>query len=211
MDVAEMKVAGKAKGAAKPDPAQVAGGALATLVVNWAWKEAEAEEKRAGKLALFVKDIVALPDEASHRAFREQLSAELAGIAELEKVSGINESRKAGYSLASFRVMISNFRTISEAAQIGFKGTGKGGVELTWVQSLETAREYRKAHVSAGGTQTTQRGHKLGAGRKALSDYDKAIRVLSKLNLRDLRKVQAYVNGQIEAAEVGKRKPAAVH
>lgn len=200
MDVAEMKIANRAKGSAKPDANKAQGEALATVVVAWAWKEVEAEEKRGSKMALFVQDICNLSPEG-HKAFRDQLSAEMASIRELEKVSGLNESRKAGYSLNSFTVMVSNWRAISEAAQIGFKGKEKDGAPMQWTKALETAREYRKAHVSAGGTQKTAAGKALGAGRKPLTDFDKAIRAAEKLTLRDMRKLQAFVNSKIEAME----------
>lgn len=209
MDVAEMKVAGSKKGSAKPNADVAKGNALAHVVVEWAWKEAEAEEKRSGKLALFVQSIGELSPEG-HVAFRGQLSQELAALAELDKVSGRSESRTAGYSLASFRVMVSSLRTISEAVALGMKVKDKDGSPIAWAAALEKARDIRKAHVSANGGKTSG-GRKVGAGRKALTDYDKAMRLVSKLNLRDLRKVQAAVAGLIEAAETGKRPKAAAN
>lgn len=211
MDIAEMKITSRAKGSAKVDTAKVHGEALAATIVAWAWNQVAEEEKRSGKLAMFVQDICALEPEA-HTVFRMSLKSELDSIAELEKVSGVQESKKAGYSLNSFRVMVSNWRAISEAASIGFTGKDKKGQPMPWTMALETAREYRKTHVSADGTtvQRTAAGKTLGAGRKALTDYDKAIRVLQKLNLRDLRKVQAYVNLMIQQAETGKPKHRAI-
>lgn len=187
MDIAEMKVAGKGKASAKPNINIVKGEALATTMVNYAWKASAEIEARAGKLALFVQDICALTKEA-HGVFRAQLTIELKSIDELEKQSDIKESRKAGYSLNSFKVMVSNWRAISEAAQIGFTGKDEAGKPLAWTQALETAREYRKAHASAGGTHVqTATGAKAGAGRKAMSAYDKALKVVGALDRKDQR------------------------
>lgn len=211
MNIAEMKITSRAKGSANLDVSTARGEALASVIVAWAWKEVAEEEKRSGKLSMFVQDICAL-DPKAHAAFRLQLKSELDSIAELEKVSGVSESKKAGYSLNSFRVMVSNWRAISEAASIGFTGKDKKDHPLPWTMALEQAREYRKTHVSLDGTtvQRTAAGKTLGAGRKALSDYDKAIRMLQKLNLRDLRKVQAFVNLTIQQAETGKPKHKAI-
>jgi hypothetical protein len=208
MDIAEMKIANRAKGSAKPNASVAQGNALATLAVQWAWNEAAAEEARGKKLQLFVDSIAKL-DEQGHRAFREQMSAELASIRELEKVSGIKDASRNGYSLNSFVVMVSNFRAISEACQLGFKPVDKAGTALTWAQTLDLAREWRSAKGNPG--RKTANGKKPGAGRKPLTDYDKAMRLVAKLNLRDLRKVQAAVTGLIEAAETGKRPKVAAN
>jgi hypothetical protein len=189
MDVAEMKVAGSNKGAAKVDTSVAKGAALAHVMVEYAWKCAEEVEKRQNKLAMFVKDICAL-DAKGHQQFRAQLSAELAAIREMEKNADVKESTRAGYSLNSFVVMVSNWRAISEAAQIGFKGVDKAGDPLPWTVALETARDYRKSHASANGTVVrTAAGKKAGAGRKAISDYDRALNAAAKLQRKDQRKL----------------------
>jgi hypothetical protein len=200
MDVAEMKIAGAKKGSAKPNVGVVQGEALAATIVNWAWKEAEHVEKQAGKLAMFVQDISKLSAEA-HTAFRNQLTQELAAVRELDKVSGMGESKTNGYALNSFVVRVSQLKAISEACQLGMKVPA----DAQWSVTLERAREYRKTHVSANGGKTSG-GRSAGqGGRKALTDFDKAMRLINKLNLRDLRKVAAAVGGLIEAAETGKR------
>lgn len=206
MDIAEMKPASRAKATAKPNADVAKGNALAHLVVEWAWKEAEAEEKRGTKLALFVQSIGELAPEA-HTTFRAALSQELAALAELDKASGMGESRKAGYSLASFRVMVSNLRAISEAVQLGMKTKDKAGNPVAWSVAIEKAREVRKARVATG----EAKGGQGKAGRKPLTDFDKAMRLVSKLNLRDLRKVNAATAALIEAAETGKRPKVAAN
>lgn len=209
MNVAEMKVAGKAKGSANVDVSTTKGEALAGLMVKWAWDRAAEEEKAGQKLRMFVANIMDL-DEKGHVAFRAQLKAEVDSIAELEKVSGIADSRKAGYSLNSFRVRVSQWRAISEAAQIGAKFKTEEGEIVAYTQALDIAKEARAAHVSNGGAQVKAGGRAMGGGRKELTDYDKAIRAVSKLNLRDIRKLKGYCEAFIEAAETksGKRSTA---
>lgn len=189
MDIAEMKIASTGKGSAKVNTSVTKGKALAHVMVDYAWKCAEEVEKRTQKLAMFVKDICAL-DTEGHQQFRAQLSAELAAIREMEKHADVKESTKAGYSLNSFVVMVSNWRAISEAAQIGFKGVDKEGEPLPWTTALETAREYRKSHASATGTEVrTAAGKKAGAGRKAITPFDKALREAAKLDRKGQKKL----------------------
>lgn len=190
MDIAEMKVAGKGKASANVKVGVTKGKALAHVMVEYAWKCAEEVEKRQQKLAMFVKDICAL-DADGHSQFRAQLSAELAAIREMEKHADVKESTKAGYSLNSFVVMVSNWRAISEAAQIGFTGTDKEDQPLPWTVALESAREYRKAHASATGTQQrTATGARGGVqGRKPLTPYDKALKAATTLDRKGQKKL----------------------
>jgi len=209
MDIAEMKVSGRAKGKASVNVAEVQGGALAHTMVAYAWKEAEAQEKRSNKLAMFVQDICKLSPEA-HGVFRAQLTAELKSIEALEEVSGMQESRKAGYSLNSFKVMVSNWRTISEAAQIGFKGVDSNNKPMPWTMALETARDYRKTHAAATGTTVrTAAGKTSGAGRKAMSPYDKVLKAAAALDKKDQRRLFEALGAMFKATISYPAKPAA--
>lgn len=222
MDVAEMKVAGRGKGSAKVDVSVAKGAALAHVMVQYAWKEAEAVEKRTAKLAMFVKDICAL-DEKGHSQFRAQLTAELQAVREMEKLAEHKESTKAGYSLNSFVVMVSNWKAISEAAQIGFKGTDKEGEALPWTVALETARDYRKSHASATGTTLlTASGKRTGAGRRAATPYEKALKLAAGLEKKDQRRLFETLAAMFKATisypakataktDAGKLESATVH
>lgn len=193
------------KASANVNVAETNGLALATVMVAYAWEQAEHEEKKAGKMVRFVADICALePD--GHRAFRASLSEQLSAIALTEKATETKDSRTHGYSLASFRVMISNWRGLSEAASIGFTGKRPDGTPMTWVEALQASREMRTSHVSADGStvQLTAAGKSLGSGRKALTDYDKAIRAIQKLDIRSMRKVQAFVNKYMQEHDAPK-------
>jgi hypothetical protein len=203
MELSEMKQAGKGK--INPEAAQrkgdvAKGHALAIQCVRYATEEAKAEEARGQKRMRFVADIANLTP-AGHAEFRKELQIELAALTDVEKVTGQADSRHGGYAASSFRVMVSNWRTISAACELGYKPFNEDGSAKAWETVLTEARETRKTQQASGNAAVIEGTRKQGAGRKALTDYDKTLRLASKLNLRDLRKLQAAVNGLIEAAE----------
>lgn len=224
MNVAEMKTAGKGSNV-DPKKAQIAGykakgAALATLCINFAVDEVKAEEKRGEKRRKYIADIYALTPEG-HAEFRAELRRELLSFDESEKAlvqAGMmkeQESKKGGYSSASFRVMVSNWSTLSVACEAGLKPFDEDGAVLAWDAALSAARTAKKAQQAAGNIAEGQRAS--GAGRKAVTDYDKALRMVSKLNLRDQRKLAVALAGMIEASETkapkrsAKAEAAAVH
>lgn len=212
MNVAEMKQAGKGQVNAEASTRKgniAKGHALAQVCVNFATEEMKAEEKRGEKRMGFVKRIADLTPEG-HAEFRKELQHALAFLDEQDKAAmaagALKEapSKTAGYSLASFRVMVSNWRTVSVACEAGMK------IEdgASWENTLEEARATRKAHQSNGG-KVIEGTKKQGAGRKAISDYDKALRIVSKLGYKDLVKLQSALTGLIEASAPKARKPKA--
>lgn len=181
------------------------GAALAALCVNFAVEEVKAEEKRGEKRRKYIADIFNLTPEG-HSEFRAELQRELMSFDESEKVlvkagaMAEAESKKAGYSSASFRVMVSNWRTISVACEAGMKPVDEAGAPLAWDATLSMAREVRRASASVGESKAADGMRAQGAGRKAVSDYDKALRLVAKLAHGDLVKMQAALGGLIEAS-----------
>lgn len=191
MEVAEMKQAGK--GATDPKKAAVKGykakgAALATLCVRFAQEEVRAEEKRGQARIKFVTDIKALTPEG-HAEFRAQLRRELldldAGESALVEAGVMTEkeSTKGGYSAASFRVMVSNWMTISVACEAGLNILEEDGSTMKWDAVLAAARKVRKETQQAG-AQLSEGQRAQGAGRKPVSDYDKALKAVEKLDKR---------------------------
>lgn len=173
------------KAAAKVHSAN--GSALATQVVKFVNGEVQAEQKRSESRMRFVRSILALETEG-HSEFRKQLQHELTFLTETMTAavaSGAikeDESRHGGYSAASFRVMVSNFRTISVAAELGWTPEGEG---QSWEDSLSQCRDFKKAQASNGVNVVVPGGRKAGAGRKAASDLAKVQGAVSKLGRKD--------------------------
>lgn len=130
--------AGKAKGSA-----------LANVLVKYATEEALREEKKGEKLKGFIRDIHALDNEG-HKAFRQELTEELAIMkmardAEAEH-TGVIVKSTMGYSFTSFTVMVSNFKTISYAAELGYRFDET----KTWPIMLAESVGYKHAQASKG-------------------------------------------------------------
>lgn len=188
--VIDMKVQGKAKAdsrAVQASGLKAKGSALATVVVAFCTKEAKEEEARGQKRLKYIADIKALAPEG-HAAFRAELQQELATLTELEKTSGIDSSRHGGYSMASFRVMVSNWRTISVACEAGMEVTDDNGAK-SWERVLDEAREARKAQQALNGEAEGNGMRKQGAGRKAKTAYEKAFDAITKLEKKDQRRM----------------------
>lgn len=209
MDTAEMKQAGKAaidtkKAAAKGFKAK--GAALATLCVRFAQEEVRIEEKRGQARIKFVTDIKALTPEG-HAEFRAQLRRELLSLDEGEELlvqAGAmteKESTKGGYSAASFRVMVSNWMTISVACEAGLNINEEDGTPMKWDAVLGAARKVRKETQQAAG-QLADGQRNQGAGRKPISDYDKALKAVEKLDKRNKVKLLNVLAAALEYAVV---------
>lgn len=199
------------KVAANVNTDKVKGEALATTIVTFAWKEAEEQEKRQGKMNRFVADIVALPNAEAHSAFRAQLSSELAALDEADKMTneatGVKESRTNGYSLNSFRVIVSYLRGISVACGLGFTGKREDGEPMAWSEAITTSKEMRRAHANNTGTKAEGSVRKAGAGRKALTDYDKALKSVTSLQRKDQVKMLQALAGMLGYEVEAKAKP----
>ena len=191
---------GKAKAPTNGDKAK--GGALAVLCITYATKRMEQEEKEAGKLASIVKSIQELARDG-HAEFRAQLTAELELIKELHKVPGeaggekVSKVHTMGYSLNSFAVLVTNWKTISMAVELGLDTRGK-----PWGQVLGEAVAMKHAHASNAG-EGEQLPTKRKAGRKATPLIDKAVTAAETLlenNPKDFKKFAALVAKMLDKA-----------
>lgn len=176
-DIAEMAVIQSGKAKAPTNGAKAQGAALAEVCMKYAEKRMKAEEKEAGKLALIVKDIAAL-DRDGHLEFRAELGRELSLIRELRKSMGVTREHTKGYSFASFEVLVSNWRTISTACELGLAINDDDGNQKSWGQTLAEAVELKNAHASKGEAEGPT---KRKAGRKATPLIDKAIKAAEEL------------------------------
>ena len=183
MDVAEMKVIGQVKKASTNAPV-AKGYALAKVCIDYATKRMEAEEKEHGKLKMIVKSISAL-DHNAHVEFRSQLTAELTLAKETYKMAGTTTAQMAGYSMQSYIVMVSKWKTISTACELGYAPGDK-----EWPLVVAESVQIRQAHASAG--KTTKIGEngeeietelpiKRKVGRQATPLIDKAIKAAQEL------------------------------
>lgn len=174
-----------AKANAKGNEAK--GHALADLCVSFAKGEVQHQIERNKARMAYVFDIANLNPEG-HAVFRADLQKVLSDLSFTEKAmteSGVTkeaESEHAGYSAASFRVMVSCWRTVSVACEAGMKVSRN----MTWDEVLSEARAVRKAKQDAGAAlEEGQRAQ--GAGRKAASAYDKAFKsITTALSAKDL-------------------------
>lgn len=210
------------KVAANVNTDKVQGEALAHTIVAFAWKEANAVEERGQKMKRFVADIVALPNAEAHSFFRAQLSDELKALDEADKMTneatGVKESRTNGYSLNSFRVIVSYLRGISVACGLGFNGKRADGEPMAWTEAITASKELRTAHANNTGSKAEGSVRKGGAGRKALTAYDKALKAVTSLNRKDqikmLQSLSALLGYDVEAKTKSKAQQstaAAIH
>lgn len=189
-DVAEMKVVSQGNAdneAATKRAAATKGAALAVKIVGYINGEVQAEQKRSESRMRFVRSILAL-DHEGHTEFRKQLQQELVFLSETmdaAKNAGAlaeDESRHGGYSAASFRVMVSNFRTISAACELGWKLEPD---TLSWEDALSQCRNLKKAQAAQGVTVAIEGTRAAGAGRKVASALAKVQTAVSKLSRKD--------------------------
>ena len=186
MDVAEMKPiqSGKAKAPTNADTAK--GAALASVCVKYATKVMEEEEKRGNKLRLIIKDIAALSHDA-HVEFRAELTKELTLVKELQASTGVSRAQMAGYSLNSFIVLVSNWKTISTACELGYKPEDKA-----WPVVVAESVQMKDAHAS-NASEGAQLPIKRKAGRKATPLIDKAKTAAEALSPAEFIEFAAWV------------------
>ena len=161
------KTAGTNAGVAK-------GAALAIVCVAYATKVMQEEEKRGQKLRMIIKSIADLTHDA-HVEFRAELSKELQLVKELQQASGTTAGQMRGYSLSSFTVLVSNWKTISTACELGYKPEDK-----PWAVVVAESVQIRQAHA-ANAAEGSQLPIKRKAGRKATPLIDKAIKAAEEL------------------------------
>jgi len=199
-DVAEMKViqSGKAKA---PNKGEVAlGAALAKVCLNYAIKRMEQEEKEAGKLSAIVKSIKQLPREG-HAEFRAELTKELNLLKELHKVGEVTKEHTKGYAFNSFATLVTNWKTISQACEMGYNIVNDEGVQKSWSLVLAESVAMKHSHA-ANSAEGAQPATKRKAGRKATPLIDKAIKAAEELlenNPKEFAKFAAQVEKMLKA------------
>ena len=193
-DIAEMTPVKTGKGKAGTDAATAKGAALAVVCVAFATKLMEEEEKRGAKLKMIVKSINDL-DHKGHVEFRAELTKELALLRELRDTVGVTRAQMSGYSYNSFEVLVSNWKTVSTACELGYKPLDKAwGVVVAECVAMKNAHAADAAH---GG----QLPIKRKAGRKATPLIDKAIKAAEALldNPAEFVKFAAWVETTLKA------------
>lgn len=186
MDVAEMKPiqSGKAKAPVNVDVAK--GAALATVCINYATKRMAEEEKQHGKLKMFIKNISEL-NHTAHVEFRAELTKELNLAKELQAGADVKTSHMGGYSLNSFKALVSNWKTISTACELGYKPEDK-----SWPVVVAESVQMREAHAS-NASEGAQLPIKRKAGRKATPLIEKAQAAAEKLSPEEFVQFAAWV------------------
>lgn len=185
-NVTPLKTKPKADGKKVQESGMMAKGhALAALIVRDSLQEMQAEEKRGEKRRVFIQSMLDL-DKTGHAAFREDLEAELVSLNESEKgTDGAPKvSRIGGYALNSYRVMLSNWKAISIGIEAGAEVKNEEGQLLSWEDCLTHCREMG----SAVGALNPKK-----AGRKPLSNYEKAMRLVEKCNPAEQKKIMMAI------------------
>lgn len=194
-DVSTMTPIQSGKAQANTNAEVAKGHALANVCIKYATKRMEAEEKEQGKLGMILKSISELP-RGGHAEFRAQMTSELNLLKELRKVSNVTKAQTAGYAFNSFEVLVTNWKTISTAVELGLDVTGK-----PWAQALSEAVAMKRAH-QANAAEGAQLPTKKKAGRKATPLIDKAIKAAEELwenNPEDFKAFAATIEKMLNA------------
>lgn len=197
-DIATMTPIKSGKAKAPTNGAKAKGAALALTCIAYATKRMEQEEKEQNKLQLIVRSITEL-ERDGHAEFRAELTKELQLLRELRKSVGVSKEQTMGYSFASFEVLVTNWKTISTAVEMGFKpepGSAFGAIVAQAVQ-------LKNAHA-ANAAEGEQLPTKRKAGRKATPLIDKAVKAAEELlenNPADFIKFAAVVAKMLDKAK----------
>lgn len=197
-NVIAQRPVGAKKVAAKVDAATAKGAALADVCLAYATKRMEDEEKQSGKLGMILKSISEL-DHKGHIEFRAKLTSELNMLQELRKTVGVTKEQTKGYAFNSFSVLVTNWKTISTACELGLKVADK-----SWGQALAEAVAMKHSHAAAPG-EGAQLPTKRKAGRKATPLIDKAQTAAQKLldeNPEQFKQFAAWVEKQLKTLTV---------
>jgi hypothetical protein len=178
------------------------GMALAKVCIDYAMKVSKEEENRAQKLRSIVESIHALTHEG-HIEFRSQLSSELELITSLEKGVEATKEQTRGYSMNSFRVMVSNWRTISAACELGLDVKDKEGNQKPWPLVLGEAVNLKHSRATESGATAVPAAKR---GRKTHTLLDKAKALVDKMDAKTMLLLSAYL--EMKQATVKAKGPA---
>lgn len=208
MDTSTMKLAGKKVTPQTPEKAlakgnTAKGAALASVCMAYGLKRMAAEEKEQGKLLMIVKSINDLAREG-HAEFRAQLTSELGLLKELREVAGVTRAQTAGYSLSSFEVLVSNWKTISHAVEMGYSTVDKSwGLVLAESVAMKNGATAKSGEMTALPT-------KRKVGRKATPEIDKAKTAAEKLDDHTFAKFAAWVQTELATRHASATSKAAI-
>lgn len=190
MDVSKMTPISSGKKTAGTNAGIAKGAALAIVCVAYATKVMQEEEKRGQKLRMIIKSIADLTHDA-HVEFRAELSKELQLVKELQTATKTTSGQMRGYSLSSFTVLVSNWKTISTACELGYKPEDK-----SWPVVVAESVQMKQAHAS-NGKEGAQLPIKRKAGRKATPELEKAQTAASKLSDEDFMVFLAWAQEEV--------------
>lgn len=202
MDVSTMKPATKKQTPANPEAAAkkgniAKGAALAKVCIDYATKRMQAEEKEQGKLQMIVKSIQELPREG-HAEFRAELTAQLDMLKALRDSVGVDKNQTAGYSFNSFMVLVTNWKTISKAVEMGYSSVNDDNSQKSWGQvlaesvAMKNGATAQSGEMPASGVVTPNK-----VGRKAIDKIDIAKRHASVLDDKDFAKFCAWAETEL--------------
>ena len=173
------------------------GFALGTVIVRNAEQAAEHEERQRETMKATLRRLESLA-RPEHLAFRAVLETKLETIKEEAEVSG--------YSLTAYRAMmpkvnsvavtVSLWSKMSKALECGFTPD----YDQSWACNNQKATEQVQAKLA----KTAPEGEKgtpvnliARKGRRAVSDYDKALKAIETLNKTELTQLAAVIAGMI--------------
>jgi hypothetical protein len=130
-----------------------------------------------------------------HRAFRNELQLELDLSSSLAKAGQVTTTDMQGYSMGSLRTMMSNYKSISIACEMGLKTIDDSGDVKPWSLMLKQAVEYKHAQAANAPEGTIKAGR--GRKSKVVTALDTAQSAMNKLSDADFVKFAAIVNAKL--------------
>lgn len=198
MDTSTMKPAGKKQTPANPEKAikngNIAkGAALAKVCIAYAEKRMQAEEKEQGKLQMIVKSIQELPREG-HAEFRAELTAQLDMLKALRDSVGVDKNATVGYSFNSFMVLVTNWKTISKAVEMGYSAMNDDKTQKSWGMVLsESVAMKNGTTAQSGEIPAVQKG----VGRPKTPLITLAKNAAAKLDNEQFKKFCAWAESEL--------------
>lgn len=172
------------------------GTALAKICIDYATKRMQAEEKEQGKLQMIVKSIHELAREG-HAEFRAELTAQLDMLKALRDSVGVDKNQTAGYSFNSFMVLVTNWKTISTAVEMGYSVKTDDHKQKSWGLVLAESVAMKNGTTAKSGEILAVGPTRKIVGRKALPVLEKAQREALKLSDADFGKFAVWVQAQL--------------
>ena len=197
MDVAEMKPATGKKVKAKPSAIGAHGHAMAVVILNDAEAKGKREFRERETMKGFLSKVQAFGRD-DHLQFRKELDSRRESVNDICLAAGLSQSeyRQIDPIANSILSSVSLWVKLSKACEIGLTF----GNNQEWATiSAEASRLIDSYAVdSQSGTIVEKINPSKRVGRKPISGYDKAIKLLDTLPMQELMQVSKWLAVKIK-------------